>query len=58
MGDLILLADIVTWQADAVAVRLPVMLVAKPMPAELMVARADRTLVKDVPFELTQAEAK
>ena len=58
IGDLMLPAEIVEWQADGVIVRLPVMLVAKPMPAELLLARADGTPAQPVAFELAMAAAQ
>jgi hypothetical protein len=52
VGDLTLPVEIAQWSDSAAVVRLPMMMVAKPMAARLMVFRADGTLARAVDFEL------
>ncbi len=58
VGDLILPAQIVTWKSDAVVVRLPMLLVARPLSADLVLVRADGALARQTAFELAMAAGK
>jgi hypothetical protein len=56
VGDIVLVAEVVTWRASEVIVRLPVVVVVKPVVAEILVLRPDGTLAHQAQFELVAPE--